>query len=623
MIFKLYKFIYFITLILAYSLSLLYFDFAVFSLLFTLLGILLRIFIKKYYLIVFSFMIPILSVFAGFNRSGFPNNYLILPIFVLMGVVIADSIINKEFLSAGKNMIPRHYVYYLLIALLSFVFIIFRWSNLLISKMAFLKNTPVDISGERVSFAILFSVLELALFVLSVPYYVFCQSSLNRNKLVIAFLSGQSISVLFALGQYIFNKPITTVFNMATGLASDPTAFGMLCAISFVMTWYLIKKESYKISYFFIIIFLSGIFISVTRVAYIAFLTIPFIGFRKIKKRFVWISSILVLIVTAFAIAGIVKTDKENSVNEVKQTLRLILNLANGSSEKNATIYSIMSRRTIIWDFALTAIKQFPLTGIGPGNFIFWGRSLIGKHYLLNATLTANSYLLITVANGLIGAGLFVLFIITILKKKQWPEKILILILLLMCIFNDSLWLSEIFLGFWLICSLGEETKVQKAGKKEGLIVLLLVLLFIIMSTLKIPALMPHDMLKKGGVRYDYGFWYHEIDQSSIQFNWSKSESGLYIYLNKQGKSEVIKITCSAPLSRLPGKRQAVDVYWRGELYRQIVFRENGEYSMQVEDANHSEGFLEFRVHPTFNLKKMGLGAESRDLGVRVSIPGI
>ena len=78
-------------------------------------------------------------------------------------------------------------------------------------------------------------------------------------------------------------------------------------------------------------------------------------------------------------------------------------------------------------------------------------------------------------------------------------------------------------------------------------------------------------------------------------------------------------MTCGAPLFRLPGKKQALDVYWRGKRYRRIIFRENGDYSLQVEDASPSEGFLEFRVRPAFNLKMMGLGAESRDLGVQVS----
>ena len=621
MVFNGYRFVYLSTLILFFSISLLYVDFFIFFLLFVLLGILLRVFFKKQYLLIFSFLIPTLSVFAGFNRSGFPNNYFILPILVLIGIVIADSIIHKKFLAMGKEAIPRHYIYYLIVLFVSFVFVILRWSNIFLSKMAFLKNTPVDISGERFSFAIVFPILEMALFVLSVPYYAFCQVSLNKNNLAIAFLSGQCVSVLFALGQYVFNKPLTTVENMATGFASDPTTFGMLCAISLIMAWHVIKKRSFKIMFFFI--FLIGISISGTRIAYIALLIIPFFGFRKIRKGAVWISGLLVLTILVFVFIGKIKTDQMNSVQKIKQSITETKNLAKGTQERNVAINSILSNRDIIWDFALTAIKRFPLTGIGPGNFIFWGRNILGKKYFINITLTANSYLFIAVANGLIGAGLFIFFIITILSKKQRSEKIVILILLVMFVFNDSFWLAEVFLGFWLICSLGEEKKIPRAGLKEKLFVLSSVLLFIIVNIFNNSALLPHSWSKTAGVKYDYGFWYDEKYPDGRQFQWTGAKAGVYIYLDRNGRSATYDLVCGAPLSRLPGKKQTVDIFWRGRFLKKAVFLANDRYPLRIEDRDHREGFLEFRVRPAFNLKRMGLGPETRDLGIQLSGEGI
>ena len=99
MIFRLYQFIYLSAMILVYAIFLFHLGFVILPLLFTLLGILLRIFFKKHYLIIFSVLIPILPVFAGLNRYGFPRNYFILPLLVLTGIVIADSMINKEFLA--------------------------------------------------------------------------------------------------------------------------------------------------------------------------------------------------------------------------------------------------------------------------------------------------------------------------------------------------------------------------------------------------------------------------------------------------------------------------------------------------------------------------------------------
>jgi len=617
MVFRLYQFIYLSAMILVFAIFLFHLGFVIFPLLCVLLGILLRFILKKNHLLVFSFLIPILPAFAGLIGSGFPNNYFILPLLVLSGIVIADSIINKKILAAGKETIPRYYIYYLLILSISFIFVMLRWSNILLSKTAFLKNTPVDISGERLSFAIIFPILELALFVLSVPYFAFCQSSLNKDKLALAFLSGQCVSVLFALGQYVLDKPFTTVFNMVTGLASDPTAFGMLCAISFIMSWYLSQKESYKIVYFFVIVFLSGIIISATRVAFIALLIIPFIGFRKIKKRFVWISGILALMVIAFFFIGIIKTDQENSVTKIERTLATVKSLAKGQQERNVVINSVMSGRDKIWGYAFEAIKQYPLTGIGAGNFLFWGKTQYGINYIHH--LAANQYLFVVVSNGMIGGVLFILFIITILLKKQWPEKIVILVLLLMFVFNDYLWFSEVFLGFWLICSLGEEKKTQKTGKKEKSLIFALVLLFIIVNIRNNSALLPHNWLKKAGVKYDYGFWYNENDPDGKQFNWTREKAGIYIYLDQNGCNNNYRLVCGAPLSQLPSGKQTVDIYWRGRFYKSVVFRDNGQYPLQIEDHKQSEGFLEFRVRPTFNLERMGLGAETRDLGIQLS----
>jgi hypothetical protein len=48
-----------------------------------------------------------------------------------------------------------------------------------------------------------------------------------------------------------------------------------------------------------------------------------------------------------------------------------------------------------------------------------------------------------------------------------------------------------------------------------------------------------------------------------------------------------------------------------------------GEYDFRLEDAAHDQGFLEFRVRPVFNLMSLGLGGESRDLGIQLSGDGI
>jgi ABC-type ATPase involved in cell division len=69
----------------------------------------------------------------------------------------------------------------------------------------------------------------------------------------------------------------------------------------------------------------------------------------------------------------------------------------------------------------------------------------------------------------------------------------------------------------------------------------------------------------------------------------------------------------------LPDKKQVVDIFWRGRFLKSAVFLENSKYPLLIEDHDHREGFLEFRVRSTFNLKRMGLGQETRDLGIQLS----
>lgn len=116
-----------------------------------------------------------------------------------------------------------------------------------------------------------------------------------------------------------------------------------------------------------------------------------------------------------------------------------------------------------------------------------------------------------------------------------------------------------------------------------------------------------------------YGFWYIEKNADGKPFNWTRTKAGVYIYLNRDGRSATYHLACGAPLSRLQDKKQIVDIYWRGNFLKSLVFRDHGQYPLQIEDHKYSEGFLEFRVRPAFNLKRLGLGAETRDLGIQLS----
>ena len=111
------------------------------------------------------------------------------------------------------------------------------------------------------------------------------------------------------------------------------------------------------------------------------------------------------------------------------------------------------------------------------------------------------------------------------------------------------------------------------------------------------------------------------MDSQGNIFSWTKEKAGIYLFLNKTGRSKEIKLLCGAPIQKLKKGKQNIDIYWRGRLYKKYAFRENRELLFYIEDRFHREGFLEFRIEPAFNLKKMGLSEETRDLGIQFFYP--
>ena len=127
----------------------------------------------------------------------------------------------------------------------------------------------------------------------------------------------------------------------------------------------------------------------------------------------------------------------------------------------------------------------------------------------------------------------------------------------------------------------------------------------------------PRKWARENSLPYDYGLSYLE-KENGRKFRWTGEKAGVYIYLDQNGRNSNYRLVCAAPLSRMRDKKQTVDIYWRGRLYKKVVFRENNEYPLLIKDMKYREGFLEFRVRPGFNLERMNLGNESRILGVKL-----
>ncbi len=873
-------------------------------------GFLVRVACPPWYLEVLSFCIPVLPILAGIENQGFPLNYLLLPLFMLSGVAAGEIARQRDRSPLWSEKLPRAYGAFLLLLAMSFVFVMLRWSNVTLSPLALFRDTPVSTTGQRVSFAVIFPVVELALFVLSPLYFLLLRQSSRLPRVVVAFLCGQSLSVLYSLFQHWLAARSTGLIPM--GFASDPTAFGFLCSFSILLAWYLAFRHGRKaLGTLFVLISLAGILNSATRIGFAAVLAVLFLYFfssRRQAASLAVIAFLFALVIVLYALffyrpgfnsvsrlmgsidslamsipnhggvwvrysksgawgrlpgeaqsiavgdmdgdgrrdllesrdgqglfwrrgrtniwtklaspaslfiaadldhdgtddlvgswpeqqgvwvkysrtktwsklagpaRGIAAGDldgdgrvellatwdgqgvfrresasgawvrlaspaaqiascdvdrdrrddligvwpEQNGVwafsSRTRSWIRLFSSpghiavgdtngdgacellvawegkgifardpatgrwtqlaspaariaacdldddrcddligvwppppsAAQADGEPRGAIAArtgrlltdawtalirpfsgkrpsfeqwneLLSGRLLIWAYSWEWFQLHPLSGLGAGNFVFWVMSRHRDYYIHH--LPANQYLLILSSTGLLGLAVFFCFCGGLFARKGLTERFLLGVLLVFLFFNDYLWFAENFLLFWLFASLGVPRSVlaeEPARRRWPLPALLAA--FLLANLFSFRALHPQNWAQEAATAYDYGFSYREQCQQR-SFRWTGEKAGLYVRLEPRSSALEFQIACGAPLAHLPGKRQQVEVYWRGKLYRRIVFTRPGVYRLRLEDGQHPRGFLEFRVWPTFNLKKLGLGAESRDLGVQLSGP--
>jgi len=583
-------------------------------------GLAIRLIFKEQFIYVFCFLFPLMSGFASFENHDMPLNYLLLPIILLMGIFLGELILNrKKALSVGEN-INIFYLVFLLIILFSFIFLILRWLNFFNPSLAFFKDTPVC-PQSRLSFAIIFPLLFINLFYISYIFRFYLTKDKNQVKLLKAFLLGFSITALVSLFQNYANLKLFLGHNYGNGLTSDATSFGFLSSAAFLLSFYLIYKYRLKTSgAIFIIISSISILISGTKVGLIAIaFVLLFVFFTMNWKKKILFGLLLLLLLVNF-IYYYHGTGLYNKLSFVRDSENFFWEIISSlNTEKDGHILEFFaSGRERLWQYSYKLLREYPITGVGPGNFVFWVMyDNYGKEF--HHELPGSQYIMIATSTGLVGLMVFFAFLFSVLRKKRGIELYILFCVLLIFVFNNYLWMPECFLVFWLVVSLGED-KTVKIGEryraKRNMVLVGLICVFILFNVLNFNELHPKTWAKETNTRYDYGFWYAEKNPKSEPYRWTKAKTGEYIYF-EGSESDRFKIFCGAPLFQLPDKEQSVKIFWRGKLYQEIVFKENREFSFTIKDENHSEGFLELRVDPVFNLKKLKLSSESRDLGVQ------
>lgn len=605
----------------------------------------------KHALYLFVFLFPFINASPGFFNNDYPFNYMAVPLFLLSGIVIAgviQKIKNKqEIENAGeyldKDFVP--YYLFLLILLLSTVFVFSRWSNITLSGVnAAGADTPVSPpapplnfeSGvkwneQRISFASIFPVVSLFLYFIS-PYIFFYIKKLKPGeKKVFAWLSyGFFISVGFAViqkisGHSLISDRLGKDFKQFYGGFSDFNAFGVFSGVILLWSTYEIKKKN-VLGYITFLAALAGGILSGSRTVYFFILAgilnlifnfnrVKTVRERKKQPKIVIILLIFAVLLAVVFAGGTLKERFSEGFSEEESLVKKLDAVTNG--------------RVWMTLFTLETIKNHFIPGVGTGNFIFY---LAYKNYLpyqlhgekFVYDLPLNHYLLVFVESGLLGFLFFTFFLVFLFRRTG--KKLLVGTILFSLLVNNFFWFPEVFLLFWILVALNyvdksdEEKKeiLSSKHKKIGLAVLLL--LFIVFNIVSFNALHPKTWAKETHIRYDYGFWYPEKDIEGNEYRWTKTRAGIYLTLDKNGQSPEIKLVCGAPLSHLKEKKQKVDIYWRGKLYKAVTFTENKAFLFKIESYPLEEGFLEINILPSFNLKKMGLGSESRGLGIQFSV---
>ncbi|HEX7502798.1 MAG TPA: O-antigen ligase family protein, partial [Acidobacteriota bacterium] len=526
----------------------------------------------------------------------------------------------------------RVYLLFLCLLWISAFFVFLRWSNILHSPLAFFRDTPVAPGGERLSFASIFPIITLFIFSFApLVASLFRRHRFSWRQVSYPLMAGLTVSIILALVQKEIAPDLVSQrwwaerMQRVNGGFSDFNALGFFAGLIFLRQVLAMiaapntaKWSRRALEATWLLVPLAGIYLSGTRSAFI-FVLVAVIAVL-LSREIGWTPRILfvLLLIVLFLVAG----------GTLRNRLTKSVNLLSGGKTGHsfAAWDHIANGRLMMIKNSLPMFGRMPLCGVGAGNFLFYLKySRFGSgHYYEDLPL--NQYLLVLDETGFPGLILFVIFFWLLFRGGSRVQRFLLLAVGASLCFNFFFWFPECMLLFFLVAACDQEDKrplpSQPPGAEVKFAGTLILILFLLGQFVHRGSLDPLRWARETSTPYDYGFSYPEKENGRA-FRWSGARAGVYIHLGADGRSGDLSLFCGAPLARLPGQRQTVDIYWRGKILRSVDFRKNERYPLALSDLASRQGFLEFRVHPIFNLKRMGLGSESRDLGVQVSGEGI
>jgi O-antigen ligase len=585
-------------------------------------------------LVLFLFLLPLINSTPDIFFNGYPFNYMGVALFYLSGMMLA-SYVKKE---KTEFAFPGYGLYLLFLSLISIsVFFVFlRWTNLTLSPLAFLRDTPVAPSGERLSFACIFPVITLALFALT-PFLasLLRHWHLKENEIFNPLKAGFCLSFLLALAQkWLYPDLLAQSWwvlknHQVNGGFSDFNAFGFFAGAMFLYQALRLTEKlsglnekavanppelpnglrhsppikTWALEILFLMISLAAIFVSGCRTAFLFVLLAVIRLF--FSRRTVFPAKVLFVLLLAVALLVAGGTLKKRLLQSAVQFTRVT-----DSADLFYAANEVSNGRLAMFRDSMQMIGRFPVSGIGAGNFLFYLKYLhFGDDAYLDLPL--NQYLLIGSETGLLGGLAFVLFLAVLLKRqKKGALRFVTAAIALALFFNFFFWLPECLLLFWIFLA-ASDWRGMPDKRTNPFWLWAVAAVFIAFQVMDFQALHPENLTRQKGVAYDYGFWPGEKNKQG-PFAWTRGAAGKYFTADH---ARDFAIFCGAPYGRLKKENMTVKLFWRGKLLQRVVFFDNQLKKFRL--PRGQEGFLEIRVHPTFNLKAMNLGADPRELGVQ------
>ena len=558
------------------------------------------------------FALPWVNALPSLAFNGYPFNTMAPLLFLLLGFLLAKRPRFGD--SAEREGWMAPYSLLLLLLWLSVFFVFFRWSNLLHSPLALFRDTPVALTGERLSFALIYPVITLFLYSLS-PwiYFLLRREPLEERVLFRSLALGYLPSFLLVLLQRfvshrLFAQQWWGRIGQFNGGFSDFNAHGFFAGI--LLLWalsrLLMKRES-LFSLTVSVSALAGGALSGSRTFFL-FLLMGLFLFLSAKSVKRWAKALFLcgMVVALLVVGGTMKRRVGKSLQTVTASFRQGYQAVFPALDKVSNGRVTMAERTIAY------LSSSPLVGIGAGHFLFSGKNLIYPERRLE-DLALNQYLQVGAELGLIGLAVFLSFLFRLLSSRRGLSRFLLGALAFSLLFNNYFWFPEAILLFWVLAAMEGGFDTQPPPHRWiGAFVLLLALgaNLAVLSRLD-----PVNPFRRHNRSYDYGLWAKEAD-SRGSFRWTRGEGGIYLY---PSSSRRVRLFCAAPLEKFPGKEQRITLFWRGKRWSERAVREQG---FQEWTLPPGEGFLELRISPAFVPLRLGLGGDPRELGAQLFLHG-